>query len=83
MTILFTGRKADLTPALKAFAEGKLAKLERILDDIQEAHVILELDKHRHRCETVLKARTATLTARADGPDFRVSIARCADRLLA
>jgi ribosome hibernation promoting factor len=83
MTILFTGRKADLTPALKQFAESKLGKLERVLDDIQEAHVILELDKHRHRCETVVKSRTTTLTARADGGDFRVSVAQCVDRLVA
>lgn len=83
MAIAYTGRKADLTPALKAFTEKKLGKLERFLEDVQDAHVILTLEKHRHLSEVVVKSRTATLTAKAEAADFRDSIGLCADRLLA
>jgi ribosome-associated translation inhibitor RaiA len=41
MDIAYTGRKASLTPALKAAAEGKLEKLEKVLGDILDARVIL------------------------------------------
>jgi len=83
MTIGYTGRKADLTAALKAFTEKKLGKLERFLDEIQDAHVILTLEKHRHLAEVVVKARTSTLAAKAEAADFRDTIGICADRLLA
>src|SRR5438093_96472 len=82
MTILFTGRKADLTPDLKDFAEKKLAKLGRLFGDGLDVHVILTLEKHRHLVEIVAKARMATLTARANAAEFPDSLGLCVDRLL-
>src|SRR5439155_17911185 len=83
MTLLFTGRKADLTPGLKSFAEDKLARLERILHESPDAHVVLTREKHRHRAEIVVHARIGTLTARADGAEFEECLAAAIDRLLA
>ena len=83
MTILFTGRKAHLTQELKTFAEAKLSKLDRVLDDILEVHVILLREKHRHVAEIVVRSRSATLTAKAVGTDFHDSIGACLDRLIA
>jgi len=83
MTIVFTGRKADLTPDLKAFAERKLAKLERLLHENPDAHVILTREKHRHLAEIVVHARVGTLTAKADGAEFEESLGLAIDRLLA
>ena len=64
MRILFTGRKAHLTPALKALAESKLVKLEKYLGVILDSHVILSREKHRHVAEIVVKARARTLAAK-------------------
>ena len=83
MTILYTGRRAALTPPLREFVEKKLAKLERFLGEIQDAHVILALEKHRHLVEIVVKARVASLAAKAESSDFRDAAAVCAERLLA
>ena len=83
MTLLFTGRKADLTSGLKAFTEEKLARLERILHESPDAHVVLTREKHRHRAEIVVHARIGTLTARADGAEFEESLGLAIDRLLA
>jgi len=83
MTILFTGRKADLTPDLKTLAERKLAKLERLLHESPDAHVILTREKHRHLVEIVVRARIGTLTARGDGAEFQESLGQAIDRLLA
>jgi len=83
MPILFTGRKADLTPALKRFAESKLNKLDRFLGDEPDVHVILTVERHRRLAEIVARTPLATLTARADSPDFRESIDRCLDRIVA
>jgi putative sigma-54 modulation protein len=83
MPILFTGRKADLTPALKRFAETKLSRLDRFLGEEPDVHVILTVERHRRLAEIVARTPVATLTARADSPDFRESIDRCLDRIVA
>ena len=83
MTILFTGRKADLTSGLRDLAERKIEKLERLLHENPDAHVILTREKHRHRVEIVVHARLGTLTAKADGSEFEESLGLAIDRLLA
>jgi len=83
MNVLYTGRKAHLTPALKALAASKLVKLEKYLGDILDAHVILKREKHRMMAEMVVKVRSRTLTATAEGSDFDDAIALCAVRLMA
>lgn len=83
MRTVFTGRKAHLTPTLKKFAETKLSKLNRVLDEIREIHVILEREKHRHVAEIVVRAREKTLTATGVGSEFHDAIGRCVDRLTA
>jgi len=83
MTILFTGRKADLTPGLKTLAERKLAKLERLLHENPDAHVILTRERHRHLAEIVVHARIGTLTAKGDGAEYEESLGRAIDRMLA
>jgi len=82
MTLLFTGRKADLTTGLRTFTEEKLARLERILHESPDAHVVLTREKHRHLAEIVVHARIGTLTARADGAEFEESLGLAIDRLL-
>ena len=80
---MFTGRKADLTPGLRTFTEDKLARLERILHESPDAHVVLTREKHRHLAEIVVHARIGTLTARANGAEFEESLGLAIDRLLA
>ena len=82
MTILFTGRKAHLTPPLKDYAEEKLAKLERLLDQALDIHVILNQERHRHVAEILVKAPHATFTARAAAGEPRDALGACADRLV-
>lgn len=83
MTILYTGRKAGLTPALKRTAEAKLEKLEKLLGDILDARVILTREKHRQVAEIIVKAKSRTLTAKGEAPEFAEAIGVAGDRLLA
>ena len=83
MAILLTGRKADLTPGLKTLAERKLAKLEPLLHESPDAHVILTRERHRHLVEIIVHARVGTLTAKADGSEFEESLGRALEIYLA
>lgn len=83
MTIVFTGRKADLTAGLKAVAEKKLSKLERILHESPDVHVILTQEKHRHRVEILVRARVGKLTARGQAAVMREALGEAIERILA
>ncbi|HEV8376780.1 MAG TPA: ribosome-associated translation inhibitor RaiA [Candidatus Polarisedimenticolia bacterium] len=81
MKIHFTGRQIDVTPALRTAAEERLSKLEKFLDSVVEAHVILAVEKHRHHAEVVVHGRHVTLSAAAETGDMYSTLARVADRL--
>src|SRR5262245_55961270 len=58
MRFELTGRHVDITPALRRLVEGKLAKLERVLNDSAlSAQAVLTREKHRHRADITLHAR--------------------------
>jgi putative sigma-54 modulation protein len=81
MNIDFTGRKIEVTPALKKFTSQKLAKLERLLDGIIEAHVILRVEKHRHNAEMIVHSRHATLSGSETTEDLYASIGKVIGKL--
>src|ERR687885_637856 len=58
MRLELTGRHVDITPSLRRLLEGKLAKLERLLNDSAvSAQAVLTREKYRHRAEITLHAR--------------------------
>jgi putative sigma-54 modulation protein len=58
MRLELTGRHVDITPALRKVVSGKLAKLERLLNDSAlSAQAVLSLEKRRYRTDITLHAR--------------------------
>ena len=76
-----TGRHVDVTPALREFAEEKLAKLDRLLDGPIEAHVVLMIEKHRHVAEIQIKSKTGLFSGHQETGDLYASIGEVADKL--
>ncbi|MEE8112571.1 MAG: ribosome-associated translation inhibitor RaiA [Acidobacteriota bacterium] len=74
MQIHFTGRQVEVTPALKKFAEGKIAKLEKIIGKVIETHLILSLERKRHRAEAVVRARSVTLSGDSRAVEPKVAL---------
>jgi len=81
MTIEITGRKIEVTPALRSFTEKKFKKLDRLLDGITEAHVILTVEKHRHRAEILVKSRLARLSGSETTDDLYASIGSVLEKI--
>jgi len=81
MNLFITGRHIEITPALREFAEDKLRKLEKLLDDPIEIHVVLGIEKHRHMAEIQVKSRTALLSGTQETGDLYASIGEVADKL--
>jgi putative sigma-54 modulation protein len=58
MRLELTGRHVTITPALRRLVEGKLGKLERMLNDSAlSAQAVLTREKHRHRADITLHTR--------------------------
>lgn len=81
MKMEVTGRQIEVTPALKEFAEEKLGKLDRLLADDAEAHVVLSINKHRHIAEVQIKSGSLVLSGTEETSDLYASIGEVADKL--
>ena len=81
MDIAFTGRKIEITPAIRRFTEEKMQKLSRFLDGIMEAHVILRVEKRRHNAEMIVHSRHATLSGSETTDDLYASIGKVIEKL--
>ena len=54
MQIQLTGRHVDITDPIREFIDTKFPRLANHCDDITSAHVILSVEKGRHRAEAKL-----------------------------
>jgi putative sigma-54 modulation protein len=70
-----------MTPNLRDHAKKRLEKLGRYYDHIQEAHLILDQEKHRQIAELTVRANGTELISREEGSDMLTSIDRVVDRL--
>jgi putative sigma-54 modulation protein len=81
MQFSVTARNVEITPALRAYAEEKLSRLTRYLENIVSLHVVLSVNKHRQTAEVTLRVRDLTIRAEEEGNDLYSSIDLVAEKL--
>ncbi len=81
MQINITGHHVDITPALHAYVEEKLERLERHFDNITNAHVILEIEKDRQKAEATIHVSKGQVYADAEDGNMYAAIDSLADKL--
>ncbi|MGA1867033.1 MAG: ribosome hibernation-promoting factor, HPF/YfiA family [bacterium] len=82
MQISVTSRHMELTEALKNYVKSKIVKLNKYLDDILDANIILSVEnKHRHIAEITLTARGMTFNSENTTDNMYSSIDRVIDKL--
>lgn len=75
MKIEFTGRHIDVTPAIKEHVKNQFAKIEHLFNGRSpKAHVIIEVERGRHRSEVVLNWRNESFTATSKDSDMYKSL---------
>ena len=73
--VTVTGRHLPITAAIRDYAEKKIESLHLDYPKIIEAHVILEVEKYRHRAEIVLVcANHITIEASEESSDLYASM---------
>jgi putative sigma-54 modulation protein len=81
MNLQLTGHHIDITPALRAYVEGKLERLTRHFDHVIDASVVLTVEGLQQICECTLHLRGKDLFAEAREPDMYASIDVLVDKL--
>ena len=81
MQLSISGRRIDVTDALKAYVTGKLTKLERHYDHITNIHVVLVVEKLSHKAEATAHLSGAELFAEAVSEDLYAAIDLLVDKL--
>ena len=81
MKIIFTGRRTEVSESLKRHAEERLGKLSAYVDDIIDIHTTLNVEKHRHQADIVLKSRTGAFVASAVTGDMQQSLSQAIEKL--
>lgn len=82
MKFEYTGRHIEVTPALKAHVEEQFKKVEHIFNGKPaKAHVIIEVERGRHRSEVILNWRKETITATTTNSDMYLSLSQTIAKL--
>jgi putative sigma-54 modulation protein len=81
MNVEYTGRHYEVTPAIKKEVETGLAKIRKILGDRFETHVILAVEKHRHKAEITISPRNGPLVGLAQAKDMTIAVNEALDHL--
>src|SRR3954470_6293030 len=82
MNFEFTGRHIEVTPALKAHVEEQFKKMDHVFDGKPaKAHVIIEVERGRHRSEIVINWRNEMLTAESSNSDMYLSLTQTIDKI--
>ncbi|HUK46859.1 MAG TPA: ribosome-associated translation inhibitor RaiA, partial [Terriglobales bacterium] len=81
MTVEYTGRHYEVTPANRKDIQSGLAKIEKILRGKFETKVILAVEKHRHKAEITINSRVGPLVGMAQANDMAAAISEALGHL--
>jgi putative sigma-54 modulation protein len=81
MQISLTGNHVDLTEPLRDYVNTKMERLERHFDIVQDIHVVLTVEKLRHKAEATLHVAGGNLFADSVQEDMYAAIDALADKL--
>lgn len=74
MQIFLTGRNLEVTEALRRYAEEKVGRLQKYLEKITSAHIVLSVQKYRQIAEVTLRVRDLTIRGEESTNDLYSSI---------
>jgi len=86
MRTIVKGKNYDVPEAVRAYAERKLGRLERLLDDRSDATVELSVEQHRsaedsHIVDVTLVIDGQALRSKAAGPTHKAGIDTVVDKI--
>ena len=81
MQINLSGHHVDITTPLRDYVTSKMERLERHFDQVTDIHVVLGVEKLRHKAEATVSVNGARIYADATEGDMYAAIDSLADKL--
>jgi putative sigma-54 modulation protein len=81
MQIKLTGHHIDISQALREYVQEKFERLERHFTHVIDAHVVLTVEKLRHKAEASMLVSGNRLFADAEEADMYAAIDGLVDKL--
>ena len=81
MQIDLTGHHIELTDPLRNYVSEKFERLERHFDNVTDVHVILSVEKLRHKAEATMQLSGGKLFADSTEADMYAAIDGLTDKL--
>ena len=81
MQINLTGHHVDITTSMRDYVNGKFERLERHFDNVVDVHVILSVEKLRHKAEATVHIGGGNLYADDIQEDMYAAIDGLIDKL--
>ena len=81
MKIDYIARKVELTEASRELAEKKLAKITKYFNDILDARLEVELERHLHVVDLSIKGKDFDVQATAQNKDMMAAIQDAVDKI--
>jgi putative sigma-54 modulation protein len=81
MQVNLTGHHVDITDAMRAYVDEKMAKLERHFDHVTNVHVILSIEKLNRKAEANVHVAGADVFAESVHEDMYAAIDGLIDKL--
>jgi putative sigma-54 modulation protein len=81
MNVEFTGRQYEVTPAVRAQVKSGLEKIQKILGDAFDTHVVLSTEKKRHIAEITVIVRANSLVGVAEATDMSQAVNEAIEKI--
>lgn len=81
MKINLTGHHVDLTSPLRDYVNNKMERLERHFDHVTDTHVVLSVEKLRHKAEATMHITGGKIFADAEQENMYAAIDSLVDKL--
>ena len=81
MQLSLTGHHVDLTDPMRDYVNSKMERLERHFDQVTDVHVVLSVEKLRHKAEATLNLSGGQLFADSEQADMYAAIDALVDKL--
>ncbi len=81
MNFEYTGRHLEVTPPMRTHVENHFARLNHLFNGSSKAHVIIEVERGKHRAEIVVNWHDHVLTATSSLADMYIALSKTIDKL--
>jgi putative sigma-54 modulation protein len=81
MQINLSGHHVEITTALREYVNSKMERLERHFDQVTDIHVVLDVEKLRHKAEATMHISGGDIFADAVEENMYAAIDSLVDKL--